>query len=240
MIQRYPTKWERSIQPARKLSGSQYITRTSPVVTATPLTVAFWTLASNPSSVGYIFHTCDNSDNAIGVIGVSAGGITLGAYSDSGSSKSTKFVPASRWFHGAAVFSSVSSRLIYLDGVPGSTSSTTTTVTFTRARWGAGALYGDSPYTGLLQWPCIWNVALNLPEIRLLSSRVPPWLIRPQSIVSCPDLQTLYDPYLHASWTNTGTTLVTPRPFVRPRNQIYLPRTAGGLLLERRRKMVMG
>jgi len=89
------------------------------------------------------------------------------------------------WHHGAAVFTSDTSRTAYIDG--GSSGSETTDVAPTDAdRVSIGAvMYSPSENwcNGFIAEAAIWDVALTAAEIASLAAGASPLLVRPQSLV---------------------------------------------------------
>lgn len=105
-----------------------------------------------------------------------------------GSSQTTQTVNQNEWAHVAAVFTSSSSRTVYLNGAAAATDTTTVSVAaITQIRIGCvtqvystgndGAFFnGDIADVG------IWNVALTAAEIASLAAGVACSKIRPQSL----------------------------------------------------------
>lgn len=101
--------------------------------------------------------------------------------------------PTSTWFHAAAVFdiTTGTDRAAFLNG-GGKGTNTTNRVpagidrtsiglidnTFASVPWGGAG-------TGYIALPAIWNTNLTDAEIALLAAGIPPWRVRPESLVAC-------------------------------------------------------
>lgn len=91
--------------------------------------------------------------------------------------------------HFAGVFASSTSRTAYVDGVAGSTN-TTSRAPGSLAGIAFGAIYNDAtnvfsgPFDGTIWEAAFWNVALTASEIAALAKGYKPTLIRPASLVS--------------------------------------------------------
>jgi hypothetical protein len=90
------------------------------------------------------------------------------------------------WQHGCAVFTSNSSRTIYLNGGNDNTNATAQD-SITPNRTSIGVKLGPAAvryWSGSIAEAAIWNAALTAEEVAVLGSGYSPLLIRPQSLVS--------------------------------------------------------
>jgi len=166
-----------------------YIEGATAPVTAVPLTMASWfrvnvdqvgvtialdTAASNSQFQAYV-------RGSVGGTRVAAGSVESGT--NSFASSSTSYTP-SVWGHMAAVFTSATSRDIYLDGGPIESNATSSTPTgINRVRIGARFSTSlGSFFSGLIAETAIWNAALTGSEIASLAKGISPRRIRPGSL----------------------------------------------------------
>lgn len=211
-------------QPGRSFvsASTHYAQIDIAAVSDVPITMAAWVFPVSFANDNTIMCVCNSSaaDNSL-LLALQSNGtaktVTYGAYYRSAAS--TGALPSGKWTHVAGVIAGTADRKTFIRGVQDGSSTDATTVSGLN-RTALGRLARSSPvdyFNGKIFWPCIWSAALSASEIRSLASGVPPWLIRPRSIASCPDLTSLYDPFLRASWTNSGTTLATPRMWLPSR-----------------------
>ena len=103
-----------------------------------------------------------------------------------GVATATSSVSQNIWHHAAAVFTSITSRDIYLDG--GSKGSNTTSVSPSGLASTKIAILNPLSNTvafkGEIAEVAIWNVALTSAEISILASHYSPLFVRPQSLVA--------------------------------------------------------
>lgn len=216
---RFPWEPAREHEPSRAfVSGSlQYLERAAPI-TGPPLTLSSWINFTDLTSVHSIISLADSSVGdqyfllmARGNVGGDP--IRFDARSVGISSADTSIgYLANTWQHVCAVAGGVDDRSVFIQGGNEGTNTTTTTPTgidvISIARLGDSTpgAYAD----GRIFWPCVWNVALTNAEVSRLASGVPPWWVRPEAIVACPDLRTLYDPFMRASFKNFGSVIANP------------------------------
>lgn len=203
---------------ARKFDGSSSTLKiTSAPITDYPATLAcfakFDTLGAQRDLVG-IFDISETDTRvrigptALSIINaqIDNAGTTLNA---AGGGSATA-IATNRVHHIAGVYRTSADIEAYKDGRSEGTGTSPTTT------WPGGldtlaiGYQADSSPTnymdGQIWWVGYWNVALSAGEIRALAQGRPPYTIRPENLVSFPDLQTLWDPILGAKWTQTNTT----------------------------------
>lgn len=216
-------------QPGRGFvsASSQQIYVPTAVVSGPPFTVSAW---YSKRTLGV--------NNAIWGLGTETGTTTHHhtLYSDTSNrlncrtsdtsgyaSVATEPILAGEWIHYAGVWASSASRTAFMKSKKATPNTDNATPGLTMSYTFIGHINGGSTTyaNGSLAWLAVWNVALSDNEVFQLAQGIPPWLVRPQSIVSCPDMHTLYDPFLNAAWTNSGSTLAAPARVWVPRRYVY-------------------
>jgi hypothetical protein len=217
---------------AYNFSGTnQYLQVGSAVVTSTPLTMACWFNcdSAGPSSC---LVSVTNSGNAGGLTrfalfarGNVAGDPVTAIASDTSSNgiaDTTAGYIVGKWHHGCAVFTSTTSRSVYIDG--GSSATNTTSITPTlldRTNIGvqflqnAGGASGTSFTDGLIAEVGIWNAALTAAEIASLAKGMTCDKVRPESLVFyAPLVRDLQDISGGLTITNNNAATVATHPRV--------------------------
>lgn len=146
--------------------------------------------------------------------------------------RTTTGYSANTLVHACGVWAAPNDRRVYVYG--GSKGVSAGSRVVTRDACALGVTADSTPIrylSGRVFWPCAWNVALTDDEIAAIGDRsnpTPPWEIRPESIVSMPSMRTLYDPFMRAHWTATGTVLAPAHKLWSPPTQVstYTPATA--------------
>ncbi len=201
-------------------ASSQYFIGGSAPMTAEPLTLALWfrptslvdgqclmTLGSSAGSARYQI-SANASTNAVLVIKTSDGG-------SSGISTNVATFSVGQWMHIAAVFTSVTSRVGYINGAVGTANTTSiTTATPDRTVVGARLNTGFSQYTnGDIAEVGIWNVALSADEIAGLAKGYKASDTRPQSLrFDFRMIRDLQDFSGALAMTNTNAATVSAHP----------------------------
>lgn len=134
--------------------------------------------------------------------------------------------------HGCAVFTSSTSRTIYIDG--GNSASNTDSIAYDSNidTTTLGVSDDSSPsqfMSGFIAEPAIWNVALSVGEIEALAAGFSPRLIRPSALVFHPDLiRGIFD-WKGNAISVTGTTVVAhiDMKYPAPHLGIHVPAAAG-------------
>ena len=184
------------------------------VITSAPITLAGWfNLGSSYDSDGVndavIAITDYDSDSDKFSLEVRQTDYKIRATARAGSdvfSSSETTVSAGTWYHGVAVFTNNSSRLVYLDGSSGTSSTSTSTpnssnlshVVIGARRNGAS---GDMHFKGDIAECAMWNVALTQGEITSLSNGASPLFVRPASLKA---YWPLGGPYVSSSAATTS------------------------------------
>lgn len=181
-------------------ASSQKLQNDNAVVTDVPLTIAGWmrTASTATTQVACAVGHRSGSSGARYQLYFTSGG-RIGAYCQNGGGTQTATITdssgvnysANTWYHGAAVFSSTTSRTVYRDGANSATDTNTVTVgTVTTTTLGArydGVGFGIY-LNGRLAEFAIWNVALSADEIYSLSRGISPHMVRPEALVWHPEL----------------------------------------------------
>lgn len=218
---------------ARSFNGtSDYLNYSLAIRTTTPMTFACWakwnTLGTNTMlmSIGdnaattALLNRFRLNKNASDILQATAANTTT-----SGNSASGTIAATNTWYHCAAVFTSSTSRVGYLDGVVGTANTTSITPgSLDDTTIGASTFTGGSIGTymdGQIAEAGIWSVALTADEITSLAKGMSPSMIRPASLIAYWPLTSRSNPEieLHNNYdmtVNGATAADHPR--------VYMPR----------------
>lgn len=210
---------------ALQFSGSGgYLSTASALVSTTPLTFACW---YKPASMGTqslvsigSTATADYFTMFLSSAKMTAQVGTNGAGSQHASSAAS--LVAGNWYHCVAVFTSATSRTVYLNNV--SALNTSSRVPGTLNITTIGSLFAGSGASnltnGVISYPTIWNIALSATDVTNLyngGAGVKPDTIQSGNVVSFSLLQEFAPPYFDtgqsANWTLTGTPTLIDDPF---------------------------
>jgi len=166
------------------------------IIPSMPFTMAAWfsvdSIALNQTIMSLGNHsTGTNNEYRLVAGGVTAGDPVLADTLNGGTygvAASTSGYSANTWHHGAAVFSSTTSRAAYIDGGSKGTNATSVgaasvdilTIGSDEVRAGVNRNY----LGGAIMEAAIWDVALTDQEIAILGRGYSPLFVRPQSILS--------------------------------------------------------
>lgn len=209
---------------ARSFSGSgQYLTRGSAVATVTPLSMACWfnpTVATGsvvmsvsatapPPSFDIEFHS-----GATNTVDAEAWSATV----DDESALCATVLAVGTWYHLCAVFTSSTSRTMYVNG----TGAVTSVVSVTPLNTGIvnsaiGAKpSGVSPLNGVVAFTSYWSVALGSADALSLSKGFSPKKVRPDALLSylrlTGGLSPEPDVRSSLTWALTGTPTAVANP----------------------------
>lgn len=177
---------------ARSFNGSaQYLSAASVPVSSKPLTIACWFNSSDITNNQTLVQLAATSGThryellARGGVGgdpvtcLEIGGTTRLANTTTGYSAST-------WHHACAVFSTGTSRSVYIDG--GSKATDTNSIisdpaSIAQTVIGYNLLIGVNSTTGRIAEVGIWNVALSDADVAALATGVSPLLVRGDALV---------------------------------------------------------
>lgn len=173
-------------------ASSEYLTSSSPMVTAAPFTIAGWIRRGNSATTQNMFGL--GLSTSLKFFGISWNGADFKPRAqhydgtNNGIATGTTVVAVGDVVHLCGVFASTSSRSIYVNGVLETTDTTVVGNAFTPDRFDLATLDNGAGKTDhlegdLWEW-AVWNVALTAPEIAALGKRFAPPLIRPQSLLS--------------------------------------------------------
>jgi hypothetical protein len=184
----------------------------APGVTALPISIACWFRKTNANTNTALIAVGQNpgparvqldlrSDASVGAASVNVSNLADVATKGSHS--------ANVWHHGAAVFTSSTSRTAYLDGVAG-TVNTGSNLNGTPDNTCIGARYATTFggfHPGDIAEAAIWNVSLTAAEIAAMAKGVSPRLIRPTArVFYAPLIRDVLD-LRGRALTVTGTTV---------------------------------
>jgi len=227
---------------ARDFNGSTgYLENAAALVTTQPLTLAGWYNTDAAATAQTVLAIDTNAGSArwqillqsTGAVGAQSTSTANASVTSSGGSYST-----GTWEHIAGVFTSDTSRLVYLNGTAGTANTTSRAVTgidrtHIGVRYGGGTL--ASYFNGLLAELGIWNVALDAVEIAMLAKGVSPLFVRPASLVSYVPIYGRNSPEIDfknagtLSLSGTANQAAHPR-IIMPaaRRTIYVPTAGAG------------
>ena len=167
---------------------TQYLTASAPV-TAVPVTIAafFYPTASGNGAIGYL--GVATSQDRLQLTYRNSG--TIQAYAQGGGSfpsiETNTTTPLNTWAHACAVFSSNSSRSIFLNG---GNSQTSTAATFSQGAFTSANIFARTAassvgtfFQGSIAEFGIWNAALTAEEIASLAKGMTCDKVRPQNLV---------------------------------------------------------
>lgn len=221
---------------------TQYLRLTTSVLTAVPLTLAGWanidTGTIDATDGEWEILTLNDFDYNVGgnaqefkiEIGRDAGTASaIAAASNAGTAGfaiSSTVPTVSTWHHVAGVFTSATSRTVYLNAA-GAVTETTNVTPSGISDLGVGAGFKSStimlPFNGKLAELAAWNAALTAAEIAVLADGFSPQLVRPASLVFYAPLVRDLINKKSTILTNVGTTLPSVHPPMRwARNHQYL------------------
>ncbi len=181
-------------------SGPKYLIYSGAVVSSPPFSVSLWVYPLNTTEDHYVFGltTAAGAHNyMIALYGAYTGlgtdvvaGITDDATPPASYAVATASFTANAWQHITMVWTSTSSRTVYLNGSNSATESTLTRTPVVNRTTVGAALYAGTAYGSSCRVAqCgLWNVALGADHVAALAAGYHPRLVRPASLVSCWDL----------------------------------------------------
>lgn len=149
-----------------------------------PLTIACWFRASKLSGSTELVNFSDSFSSTLHAYRLNLNGTTaVRAISTASGSSAIATGPApttGRWMHALASFAASNSRTAYLNGVPGSANTTSSTPTSpNKMNIGRYDTAAGLIFTGQVALPWAWGATLTADEIRALAAGALPWEIRP-------------------------------------------------------------
>lgn len=199
---------------ALSFSGSgQYLTLPSPVVTGYPFSFSCWFNAASFTSVPSLMSVYNVGAADRFAVFVNANGTVCAQSIHAGASTvatSTLAAIVGNWYHVCGVFTSPTSRTIYLNGANSATDTTNSTPVGL-ASTQLAAINAGHIYNGSEALPAFWNVALTPTDVAGLynnGSVVDPRTIQSGSVVSMLPLSVasqFRDAVLGVNWTPTGS-----------------------------------
>lgn len=207
-------------------ASSQFISSSSVPVSAMPLTMACWFRVPvvSSSTGGRVLFGAAHSTNDSGFyrLTIPLNGTFLRAslggdqFNTTTADTAANTIVANTWLHCAAVFTSTTSRTIYLTNAAAvTTTATIVAPTINNFTIGATILNtGTTGYfNGLIAESAVWRVALTAADVASLAAGVAPSHVRPQSLAFyAPLIRTLSDSRGGATLTNNGGATVTDHP----------------------------
>lgn len=198
---------------ARNFNGtSARIHISSAVVSATPYTMACWFRTTSMAHLGTLM-SINSTTEPPHYAGLwfrgDVAGDPVDILIDRGvgqhTARSTTGCTSGQWHHACGVFTSSTSRTVYLDG--GSSATNTNSVTPLVDRTEVGAWRSSLWFAGDIAEVGVWNVALTAAEVASLAKGVSPALVRPQSLVTyLPLIRDVVDVRSATGFTDVNTT----------------------------------
>lgn len=178
-------------EAARAYSTTSTYTRvSSALVTAAPLTMACWFNLANTTaehSLMGIFDVGGDVDYFMLLARGDVGGDPVAAVarrSSQGIANSTAGYTANTWQHAVGVFTSSTSRTVYLNGSNSATDTTSIVPAgLDRTTVGMRDRAAPTAMSGSIAEAAIWNVALDAAEVAALAKGMSPRFIRPAALV---------------------------------------------------------
>ena len=190
-------------------------------VTAAPMTLACWFNSDSATVAQRLIEVRLNTINyfSLGIRGQDAGdpvAIVISQVGNAEITRTTSGYSANTWHHACGVFTSTTSRAVYLDGGSSATG-TGTRSPETPTQIQIGIFAGDNIqyFDGRMAEVGIWNVALTADEIASLADGMTCDKVRPQSLVFyAPLVRSLQDVRGGLTITNNNTATVANHPRV--------------------------
>lgn len=208
--------------------SSQYVNCTTAAATSMPITIACWFRANTVPLASFqcLFQINNNAGSASSAYrliipsnttALRAAQATTGTIVNADSSSGV--LSSNVWAHGAGVFSSTTSRTVYVNGSAGSTNTTSLAApTVTTMNLGAVVTNTSTAGTflaGRLAEVGVWSAALTAGEIASLSRGVCCNHVRPQSLVFyAPLIRDLVDAARGLTISNINAATVADHPRV--------------------------
>jgi hypothetical protein len=206
---------------ARNFASNTLILANGPVV-ATPLTLACWFNSTLDSTNQGLVAISNTNTNYFALIagGAVAGDPLRASVNQAGSAasaESTTGYSVNTWHHACGVFSSSTSRSVYLDGGSSATNTDSKTPSSPSGLFiGAIASLNGLNMSGSIAEVGFWNAALTTEEIASLSKGITCDKVRPQSLVFyAPLIRLVVDVRGGRSFIINGTT-VSNHPRIYP------------------------
>lgn len=209
-------------------ASSQYLSTLTAPVTVMPITMACWfrVTSTTPTAILLNIGTTGSANGSNGsyrlVIPAStanlrAGQLVIGVAATGLATTAANTVIANTWMHGAAVFTTTSSRTVYLSNTASVTGTGTQSAPATNnfAIGTSLASVTSTFMTGQIAEVGVWNADLTSNEIASLASGVTCDQVRPQSLVFyAPLIRELIDVRGGSTLTNTNGATVFDHPRV--------------------------
>lgn len=169
-------------------TSPDFLSSVTPPVTTFPCTLAGWFNSTSITQNQALISVGDDDGPSFISLEVSGGiaGDPVRARSGSGTASTTTGYTGSQWYHACGVFASATSRTAYIDGGSSGTNTTSDTPSGISSLQIGRVFFNNTAgqrFAGRIAETAIWNVALNIDEIRSLADGYRPSLIRPQNLV---------------------------------------------------------
>jgi len=200
-------------------STQYFSTLTGDLFADFPITMACWFITSNITTNQGLLNICDNATGGQGIRLNAQGAVAgdpiriLSVGTATGSADTTTGFTANTWTHACGVFSSATSRTVYVNGGSPGTNTTNSSGTgenrlFQGVTRAASAF--SNYFSGSLAEVGVWNAALTADEVLSLARGMSPSLIRPQNLtIYAPLVRDLIDRKSGLTITNNGGATVS-------------------------------
>ena len=200
---------------------NQHISAASTPASGPPATIAAWFNPDNVTGTKTIASIGGSNNYDRLYLHLSAATLRAQQYTFGGSfneASATASASVSTWSHAAGVFTSNSSRTVYLDGGNSATNTGTSVASTLSTRTNIGVYFNSTAgnyFDGRIAEVGVWNVALTADEIASLAKGFSPALIRPQSLTYyAPLVRELTEIRGGLTLTNNNTATVADHPRV--------------------------
>lgn len=203
--------------------STQYLSISPTVASTLPITLACWFYSTSSTVNQGLINICNSTGNA-GFRLQAQGAITgkplratmLTAAATSGIASTAIAYPTNAWTHACGVFTSTTSRTVYLNGGNAVTDTTSIAQPATDRAF-IGITLAQSAFVnymaGQIAEVAIWNAALSAADVLMLSGAAAATLVRPDKLLFyAPLMRDLIDFKAPRTFTNNGTATVSSHP----------------------------
>lgn len=176
-------------------ASSHYLEYAAGIISAYPFSMCCWFNSDDTTNQQVLMGNYNSVTDFRAQLLLASGNVAsdpVRAYSansggTSASAATSAGYTANTWYHAAGVWSSATSRVVYLNG--GNSGSDTTNVTMSAGnRFGIGSFISSgsrgSHMSGSIAEAALWTVALTAAEVASLATGISPLFIRPASLAA--------------------------------------------------------
>lgn len=198
--------------------------------TAAPLTTACWFNSDDSATRQVLIDLADQTSNnncfrleLRGDVGGDPVRATIIAGGSSSNADTSVGYTANTWQHAAAVFTSATSRDVYLNaGSSGNDTANRTPSGVNKACVGGrGDFTGGSTMSGLIAEAAVWTAALDAAELAALAAGVSPVLVRPTALAAYWPIRGRYSPEINVWNAGAAYALTVSTPVYGDHPRMY-------------------